>query len=63
MITIIRDRVQAGIKKGMTLDQILKADYTKDYDARFSAKSGFGTSQNFLTSVYKSLSSATTARK
>jgi cyclase len=63
MLTIIRDRVQAAMKKGMTLDQILQAKYTIDYDARFSAKSGFGTSQNFLTSVYKSLSSATTARK
>jgi cyclase len=63
MITIIRDRVQAAMKKGMTLDQILQAKYTIDYDARFSAKSGFGTSQNFLTAVYKSLSSATTARK
>jgi cyclase len=63
MITIIRDRVQAAMKKGMTLDQILQAKYTIDYDARFGAKSGFGTSQNFLTSVYKSLSSATTARK
>jgi cyclase len=63
MVTIVRDRVQAAIKKGMTLDQVLKAGYTKDYDPRWSAKTGFGTSENFVTSIYKSLTSATTAKK
>ena len=63
MVTIVRDRVQAALKKGMTLDQVLKANYTKDYDPRWSAKSGYGTSDNFVTAVYKSLSAATTARK
>jgi cyclase len=55
MVTIIRDRIQNGIKKGMTLDQIKAAGWTKDYDARWSAKQGFGTADNFVTSVYKSL--------
>jgi glyoxylase-like metal-dependent hydrolase (beta-lactamase superfamily II) len=58
MVTIIRDRVQAAIKKGMTLDQVRNAGYTKDYDSRYSAKSGFGNADNFITAVYKSLSSA-----
>lgn len=58
MVTIVRDRVQAAIKKGMTLDQVRAAGYTKDYDARWSAKSGFGTADNFITAVYKSLSTA-----
>jgi cyclase len=58
MITIIRDRVQAAIKKGMTLDQVRKAGYTKDFDTRYSAKSGFGTADSFITAVYQSLSSA-----
>ena len=61
MVTIIRDRVQWGIKKGMTLEQIKTAGYTKDYDARWSAKQGFGTADNFITSVYKSLTA--TAKK
>ena len=39
----------------MTLDQIKTAGLTKDYDARWSAKQGFGTADNFVTSVYKSL--------
>ncbi len=58
MVTIIRDRVQAAIKKGMTLDEVRKAGYTKDYDSRYSARSGFGAADNFITAVYKSLTSA-----
>jgi cyclase len=56
MITIVRDRVRAAIKKGMTLEQVRSAGYTKDFDARYSAKSGYGTADNFVTAVYKSLS-------
>jgi cyclase len=58
MITIVRDRVQNAIKKGMTLDQVRAAGFTKDFDGRWSAKSGFGTADNFVTAVYKSLSAA-----
>ncbi len=56
MITIIRDRVQAAVKKGMTLEQVRNAGYTKDFDSRYSAKSGFGTADNFISAVYQSLS-------
>jgi cyclase len=56
MVTIIRDRVQVSIKKGMTLDQVKAAGLTKDYDARYSAKSGIGTKDMFVETVYKSLS-------
>jgi glyoxylase-like metal-dependent hydrolase (beta-lactamase superfamily II) len=55
MVTIIRDRVQAAIKKGMTLAQVKAAHLTLDYDARYSAKTGFGTADNFVEAVYKSL--------
>jgi cyclase len=55
MVTIVRDRVQALIKKGMTLDQIKAARLTKDYDARYAAKSGVGTPDGFVESVYRSL--------
>jgi glyoxylase-like metal-dependent hydrolase (beta-lactamase superfamily II) len=57
MVTIVRDRVQASIKKGMTLDQVKAAGLTKDYDARYSAKSGIGTKDMFVEAIYKSLSS------
>jgi cyclase len=55
MVTIVRDRVQASIKKGMTLEQVKAAGLTKDYDARYSAKTGFGTKDMFVEAVYKSL--------
>ncbi|HUA19406.1 MAG TPA: MBL fold metallo-hydrolase [Bryobacteraceae bacterium] len=55
MVTIVRDRVQDAIKKGMTLEQIKAAGFTKDYDARWSAKDGPGTAGNFVTSIYESL--------
>jgi glyoxylase-like metal-dependent hydrolase (beta-lactamase superfamily II) len=55
MVTIIRDRVQASIKKGMTLDQIKAARLTKDYDARYATESGPGSADNFVESIYKSL--------
>ena len=38
MVTIIRDRVQAAIKKGMTLEQVEAAGLTKDYDGRYGLK-------------------------
>jgi cyclase len=55
MVTIVRDRIQADIKKGMTLDQIKSAGLTLDYDYRYSAKSGPATKDRFVESVYKSL--------
>jgi len=56
MVVIVRDRVQAAIKKGMSLDQVKRAGYTKDYDARFDAKTGLGSADKFIEAVYKSLS-------
>ena len=55
MVTIIRDRVQAAIKKGMTLEQVKEAGYTKDYDVRYDTKTGFGSAGSFIEAVYKSL--------
>jgi glyoxylase-like metal-dependent hydrolase (beta-lactamase superfamily II) len=56
MVTIVRDRVQAAIKKGMTLEQVKAAGYTKDYDARYDTKTGIGSANSFIEGVYKSLS-------
>jgi hypothetical protein len=56
MVTIVKERVEAAIKKGMTLDQVKAAHLTVDYDARYATKSGFGTADSFVESVYKSLS-------
>jgi cyclase len=55
MVTIVRDRVQAAIKKGMSLEQVKAAGLTKDYDNRYSAKSGLGSAEKFIEAIYKSL--------
>ena len=55
MVTIIRARVQASIKKGMTLEQIKAAHLTKDYDARYDTKTRIGSADNFLEAIYKGL--------
>ena len=55
MVTIIRDRIQAAIKKGMTLEQVKAAGFTKDYDNRYNAKSGLGAADKFVEAIYKSL--------
>jgi glyoxylase-like metal-dependent hydrolase (beta-lactamase superfamily II) len=56
MVTIIRDRIQAMIKKGMTLGQIKASHPTEDYDGRYGANSGPWTTDMFIETVYKSLS-------
>jgi len=55
MVTIVRDRIQAAIKKGMTLEQVKAATLTLDYDYRYSAATGLGTKDRFVEAVYKSL--------
>jgi cyclase len=55
MVTIIRDRVQAAIKKGMTLEQVKAAGLTKDYDGRYGAKTGPGSGEMFVEAIYMSL--------
>ena len=56
MFTIIRDRIQEMIKKGMTLDLVKAAKPTRDYDPRYGATTGFWTTDMFIEAVYKSLS-------
>jgi len=54
-VTIIRDIVQDQIKKGMTLDQIKKANPTHGYRKRFGAESGEWTTDMFVEAVYKGI--------
>jgi glyoxylase-like metal-dependent hydrolase (beta-lactamase superfamily II) len=62
MVTIIRDRVQDMVKKGMTLDQVRAARPTFDYDPRYGAATGPWTTDMFVEAVYRSLSPATPSR-
>lgn len=59
MVTIIRDRVQNAIKKGMTLQQVkaAKPSYTYEYEPRFGNNPAW-TPDMFVEAIYKSLSSA-----
>jgi cyclase len=56
MVTIIRDRIQDSIKKGMTLEQVEESKPTLDYDPRYGAVEGPWTTDMFIEAVYKSLS-------
>jgi glyoxylase-like metal-dependent hydrolase (beta-lactamase superfamily II) len=55
MLTIIRDRVADGVKRGQTLDQVKAGKPTLDYDARWGATSGPWTTDMFLDAIYKDL--------
>jgi cyclase len=55
MVTIIRDRIQNMIKKGMTLQQIKAAKPTRDYDPRYGSTTGSYTTDVFIEAVYQSL--------
>ena len=55
MVTIIRDRIQDMIKKGMTLQQIKAAKPTRDYDPRYGSTTGPYTTDVFVEAVYQSL--------
>jgi glyoxylase-like metal-dependent hydrolase (beta-lactamase superfamily II) len=56
LATIIRDRVQDLIKKGMTLEQVKAARPTLDYDGRYAATAGEWTTDRFIEAVYRDLS-------
>ena len=56
MIVIVRDRIRDAVKKGMTIDQVKAARLTRDYDPRYAAASGPGSTANFVESMYRDLS-------
>jgi cyclase len=55
MVTILRDRVQAMVTKGMTLEQVKATRPTADYDPRYGATSGPWTTDQFVEAAYLSL--------
>jgi len=55
MVTILRDRVQAMVVKGMTLEQVKATKPTADYDPRYGAASGPWTTDQFVEAAYLSL--------
>jgi len=55
MVTIIRDRIQDMIKRGMTLEQVKAAKPTADWDPLYGETSGHWTTDMFVEAAYKSL--------
>ena len=55
MVVIVRDRVQALLQSGATLQQVLAARPTADYDVRYGATTGPWTTDMFVEAVYTSL--------
>jgi len=49
LVTIIRDRIQALVRRGQTLEQIKSARQTLDYDGRY------GSPDAFIDAIYRGL--------
>jgi glyoxylase-like metal-dependent hydrolase (beta-lactamase superfamily II) len=62
MATIVRDRVQALVAQGRTLEQVIAAQPTLDYDARYGAAAGPASPRGFVTAVYDSLRAVAAGR-
>jgi len=58
MVTIVRDRVQALMNRGQTLEQVQAARPTLDWDPRYGSASGPWTTAMFVEAVYRSLAPA-----
>ena len=55
MVTVMRDRIQYLIKKGMSLEQVKAAKPTQDYDPVYGHATGNWTTDMFVEAVYRSL--------
>jgi cyclase len=54
MVTIVRDRVQNLVKKGSTLEQVLAANPTQGYNARYGNDKTW-TPRMFVEAIYKTI--------
>ena len=55
MVTIVHDRIEDMVKRGLTLAQVRAARPTLDYDGRYGSASGAWTTDMFIEAVYRSL--------
>ena len=53
VVTIVRDRIQDMVGKGMTLQQVKAADPTKGFRKRYGAEAGPWTTEMFVEAVYR----------
>ena len=62
MLTIVRDRIQALVAEGKTLEQVRASQPTLDYDARYGAPTGPSSPDAFVAAVYASLRAGATVK-
>jgi glyoxylase-like metal-dependent hydrolase (beta-lactamase superfamily II) len=55
MVTIIADRVQDLVSKGLSLEQVLAARPSRDYDAEYGTDAGASSPARFVEATYRSL--------
>jgi len=55
MVTIVRDRMQDMVNRGLTIDQVKAAKPTLDYDRHYGSDTGFVTTAGFIEAVYNDL--------
>jgi glyoxylase-like metal-dependent hydrolase (beta-lactamase superfamily II) len=56
MATIVRDRIQDMVNKGMTREQVKAAKPTRDYDPLYNPPGAFWTADQFVDAAYTTLS-------
>jgi cyclase len=62
MVTVVRDRLQDMIARGMTLEQVKAARPTRDFDPVYGSTTGSWTTDMFIDAAYNSLKNQPTAR-
>ena len=55
MVQIISDRIQVLIDEDLSLEQVIAARPTLDFDPRYGSDTGVFTTEMFVTAVYESL--------
>ena len=55
MVTIVRDRIQALVDDGMTIEEVQAARPSRDYDTEYGSDTGSWTTEMFVEAVYRSL--------
>jgi glyoxylase-like metal-dependent hydrolase (beta-lactamase superfamily II) len=55
MLTIVRDRIQEYVKRGMTLEQVRAKKPTLDWDARYGLDAAFWSTDRFIEQIYKDM--------
>lgn len=55
MLSAVRNRVQALVQQGRSLQQVQAADPAQGYETRYGASAGDWTTRDFISAVYQSL--------